>query len=95
MTLEDSLRDHRLYALQRALETGNVSATCRELRISRTLFYRWKRNFEVYGPDGLHPRRTKAPPGSTLRGPGPSGAPGDRSRAVLDEHALHVRRAPP
>ena len=34
---------------------GNVSAVCRELGISRTLFYRWRTRLERYGSDGLHP----------------------------------------
>lgn len=57
MTLEDSVHAFRLHALQRAQELGNVSAACRELGISRTLFYRWKRDAERYGRDALHPRR--------------------------------------
>lgn len=57
MTLEDSVHAFRLHALHRAQELGNVSAACRELGISRTLFYRWKRDGERYGRDALHPRR--------------------------------------
>lgn len=72
MTLEDSVREHRLYALQRARETGNVSATCQELRISRTLFYRWKRDFEVYG----------LPMASTRAGPRRRGVDPPRSRPI-------------
>ena len=57
MTLEDKVHATRLLALQRAGELGNVSAACRELGISRSLFYRWKNRYELYGRDGLHPRR--------------------------------------
>lgn len=60
MTLEDSVHAFRLRALQRAYELGNVSAACRELGISRTVFYRWRRRYELYGRDGLHPRRQRA-----------------------------------
>lgn len=60
MTLEDSVHAFRLHVLQRASELGNVSAACRELGISRTVFYRWKHRFERYGRDGLHPRRRQA-----------------------------------
>ena len=63
MTLEDKTRSTRLRVLQRAQELGNVSAACREADISRTLDYRWKRRFTLYGSDGLHPRRTAARPG--------------------------------
>jgi len=57
MTLEDKVHATRLLALQRAEALGNVSAACRELGISRSLFYRWKDRYERYGRDGLHPRR--------------------------------------
>lgn len=60
MTLEDSVLALRLRVIRRAQELGNVSAACREAGISRTLFYRWRRQVERYGPDGLHPRRRYA-----------------------------------
>ena len=60
MTLEDKVHATRLLALQRAEELGNVSAACRELGISRSLFYRWKNRYERYGRDGLHPKRQTA-----------------------------------
>ena len=63
MALEDRVQALRLHAFRRAEELGNVSAACRELGLSRSLFYRWKQRFERYGPDGLHPTRRKAPPG--------------------------------
>ncbi len=68
MTLEDSVHVFRLRVLQRAEELGNVSAACREAGISRTLFYRWKKRFTLYGIDGLHPRRTEARPGMSSAG---------------------------
>ena len=63
MTLEDSILAFRLRVMARAEELKNVTAACRELGISRTLFYRWRRRFERYGRDGLHPRRRQARPG--------------------------------
>ena len=60
MTLEDKVHSFRLLALQRAEELGNVSACCRELGISRTRFYQWKKTFQTYGRDGLHPKRKQA-----------------------------------
>jgi len=63
MTLEDKVHAFRLHVLQRAEELGNVSAACREAGISRTLYYRWKKRFTLYGMGGLHPRRAKASPG--------------------------------
>jgi len=51
MTLEDKGHAFRLHVLQRAEELGNVSAACREVGISRTLFYRWKKRFTRYGAE--------------------------------------------
>jgi hypothetical protein len=59
MTLEDSVRRHRLAILQRAALLGNVTQACREAGISRTLFYRWRRRYLRYGGDGLRPRPTR------------------------------------
>jgi transposase InsO family protein len=58
MTLEDKVHALRLHVLHRAEELGNVSAACREAGISRTLFYRWRKRFTLYGAVGLHPRQT-------------------------------------
>ncbi len=63
MTLEDKVHGFRLHALRRAEELGNVSAACRELAISRTVFYRWKKRLWAHGADGLHPKRTSSRPG--------------------------------
>ena len=59
MTLDESIQGLRLRVMRRAEQIGNVSQVCTEFGISRTLFYRWRRRFEQYGPDGLHPRRTQ------------------------------------
>lgn len=57
MTLDDSVHAFRLRVMARAQTLGNVSQACREAGISRSLFYRWRRRYTAYGPDGLHPRR--------------------------------------
>jgi transposase InsO family protein len=67
MTLEDSIQGLRLRALTLAREKRNVAAVCRELGVSRSLFYRWRKRYEAYGPDGLHPRRTMAGRGRPSR----------------------------
>src|SRR5262245_11713041 len=59
MTLDESVHGMRLRVIERAQAVGNVSAVCRELGISRTLFYRWRKRLERYGTDGLHPRRLR------------------------------------
>ena len=59
MTLEDSVRRHRVAILQRAAVLDNVTQACREAGISRTLFYRWRRRYLRYGADGLRPRPSR------------------------------------
>jgi len=59
VTLEDSVRHHRLMLMQRAAQLGNVTRACQEAGISRTLFYRWRQRLLRYGPDGLRPRPTR------------------------------------
>lgn len=77
MTLGDSIQGIRLRALDLAKELGNVTEACEQLGISRSLFYRWRRRFESYGPDGLHPKRTTAGRGR------PSTLTPEEERAVI------------
>ena len=60
MTLEDSIHSRRLRVLREAERSGNVSETCRQYGMSRTVFYRLRRRLEQYGPDGVHPKRHQA-----------------------------------
>jgi len=60
MTLDESVHGMRLRVIERAQVQGNVSAVCRELGISRTVFYRRRQRLERYGVDGVHPRRQRA-----------------------------------
>jgi transposase InsO family protein len=60
MTLEDSIHSQRLRVLREAERLGNVSEACRRHGLSRTLFYRLRKRFEAYGPDGVHPKRRQA-----------------------------------
>ncbi len=66
MTLDDSILGLRLRVIRRAQAAG-VSVVCREVGISRTVFYRWRKRLERYGPDGLHPRRHRAQRGAAGR----------------------------
>jgi transposase InsO family protein len=77
MTLADSIQGIRLRALELAKELGSVTEACEQLAISRSLFYRWRKRFESYGPDGLHPKRTGAGRGR------PSSIAPDQERAVI------------
>lgn len=60
MTLEDSIHIQRLRVLREAERLGNVSEACRRHGMSRTLFYRLRGRLELYGPDGVHPKRRQA-----------------------------------
>jgi transposase InsO family protein len=63
MTLEDKVHGFRLLLFRRARELGNASAACRELGVSRSLYYQLRGRFLRYGPDGLHPKRRRGRPG--------------------------------
>lgn len=63
MTLEDKVHAFRLHLFRRAQELGNVSAACRELGVSRSLYYQLRQRFARYGADGLHPTRRRGKPG--------------------------------
>ena len=63
MTLEDKVHAFRLHLFRRAQELGNVSAACRELGVSRSLYYQLRQRFTRYGADGLHPTRRRSQPG--------------------------------
>jgi len=54
MTLETSVRAFRLRLIAWAQDLGNASHACRDLQISRSLFYRWRRRYLAYGSDGLY-----------------------------------------
>src|SRR5882672_4556130 len=69
MTLDESVHGMRLRVIERAQVLGNVSAVCRELGISRTLFYRWRKRLERYGVDGVHPRRQRGRAGRPVATP--------------------------
>jgi len=56
MTLEERVLALRLFVMHRAQDLGSVTEACRQLGISRTLFYRWRDRYLRYGADGLKPR---------------------------------------
>jgi transposase InsO family protein/molybdenum-dependent DNA-binding transcriptional regulator ModE len=71
----------KLSLLQLAQEMGNVSRACRIVGYSRQQFYEIRRNYQVYGAEGLIDRL----PGA--RGPHPNRVSEEVEKAVL-EHAL-------
>ena len=51
---------HRLAVLRHVEEvTGNVAHTCRYFGISRPTYYRWLRQFEALGAEGLRDRSSR------------------------------------
>jgi transposase len=51
---------HRLSVLRHVDEvSGNVAATCRYYGISRPTFYKWLRQYEEYGEEGLRDRSSR------------------------------------
>ena len=56
MTTSDEIIFHRrVRLLELAEELGNIAAACRQLGVSRTRFYDWKKGAENYGIDALWP----------------------------------------
>jgi hypothetical protein len=65
MILEDKVHAFRLHLFRRAQELCDVSAPCRELGVSRSLYYQLRQRFRRYGADGLHPTRRRGRPGAS------------------------------
>ena len=64
--VSDRERAQRAAARLRVLQhfeqvTHNVSRTCRFFRVSRTLFYEWRRRYQRDGLPGLRPRLQDSP----------------------------------
>jgi transposase InsO family protein len=77
----EKIARRKLSLLQLAQEMGNVSRACRIVGYSRQQFYEIRRNYQVYGAEGLIDRL----PGA--RGPHPNRVSEEVEKAVL-EHAL-------
>jgi transposase InsO family protein len=77
----EKIARRKLSLLQLAQEMGNVSRACRIVGYSRQQFYEIRRNYQVYGAEGLIDRL----PGA--RGPHPNRVSEEVETAVL-EHAL-------
>ena len=57
----------RLATLRHAAEvTGNVAQTCRYFGISRPTFYKWLRQYEEFGEEGLRDRSSRPAPRSMV-----------------------------
>ncbi len=84
MTTEEKVARRKPSLLELASELGNVSRACRIIGYSRQQFYEIRRNYQVYGAQGLvdrppGPIRTASQPG--VRGDRESGL-GRRSKTI-------------
>lgn len=86
MTTERKIARRKLSMLELASELGNVSKACRIMGYSRQQFYEIRRNYQVYGAEGLLDKL----PG--CKGPHPNRVSPAIEKAILDhclEHPGH------
>jgi hypothetical protein len=81
MTTEAKIARRKLSLLQLAQDLNNVSRACRLMGYSRQHFYEIRRNYQIYGAEGLIDRL----PGA--RGPHPNRVSEQVETAIL-EHGL-------
>ncbi|KAB2847472.1 MAG: transposase [Hyphomicrobiaceae bacterium] len=61
MTHDDVLFGYRLRLFTLAEELGNISEACRQMGVSRSVYYDWRPKLERYGLDGLRVRERRRP----------------------------------
>lgn len=61
MTEAQTIHLFRLAVLEHAATHGNVSETCRQFKVSRKTFYKWRDRAARYGTDALMPKPRRAP----------------------------------
>ena len=88
MTAAQRVARSKLSLLELAKSMNNVSQACKAMGYSRQQFYEIRRNFQVYGADGLIDRM----PGA--RGPHPNRVPAEIETAVLDHALQHPCHGP-
>ncbi len=88
MTTKDKVARRKLSMLELAIEMNNVSKACRIMGYSRQQFYEIRRNFQIYGAEGLIDRL----PGA--RGPHPNRVSEAVEKAVLDHALEHPGHGP-
>ncbi len=86
MTTQDKATRRKLSLLELASELDNVAKACRIMGYSRQQFYEIRRNYQVYGAEGLIDRL----PGA--KGPHPNRVSQEIEKSILDyalEHPTH------
>ncbi len=76
---KEKIARRKLSLLQLAQELGNVSKACKIVGYSRQQFYEIRRNFQLYGAEGLIDQL----PGP--KGPHPNRVSEEIEQAVLDQ----------
>lgn len=61
MTQEEIILRHRLNLLLRAQTIKNISAACKMFGVSRTVYYKYKKRYLIYGIEGLKDKKRKIP----------------------------------
>ena len=86
MTTETKIARRKLSLLQLAAELSNVSKACKIIGYSRQQFYEIRRNYQMYGAEGLIDRL----PGP--KGPHPNRVDKAIEKAILDycQHQLRL-----
>jgi transposase InsO family protein len=83
MTTKEKVARRKLSLLELASELSNVSRACRVMGYSRQQFYEIRRNFQIYGAEGLLNRL----PGA--KGPHPNRVDEKVEQAILDHSLAH------
>ena len=61
MTPAEIIAHRRRRLLELAEELGNISEACRQLGVSRTRYYQWRKLADAYGLDALTPKARRRP----------------------------------
>ena len=61
VTPAEIIYQRRIAVLDHAQRTGNVSEACRVFSVSRTRYYEWKNQADLYGLEALMPKARRKP----------------------------------
>src|SRR5690606_36529796 len=85
---KEKIARRKLSLLQLAQELGNVSKACKIVGYSRQQFYEIRRNFQIYGAEGLIDQL----PGA--KSPHPNRVSEEVEKAILDHALEHPTHGP-
>lgn len=61
MTKKEMLLNYRLSLLKRAKEINNISKACREIGMSRSIYYKYLKRYLAHGREGLYDKKRAKP----------------------------------